>query len=163
MKNYIVILFSVLFMTAYSQDRPSNPNPKHFWHKEKTVASPDTIWKIWTNVGDWKDWDTGLKDASLNGDFELYTTGEIISLEGRKSKFRIVDFKAGKSYTIQTKLPLSSLYVKRFMSEENGAVYITHEVWFKGFTAGMFAKLFGRKFMEMLPGVVQNVKKIAEQ
>ncbi len=163
MKNYILTLFITSFMTTFSQERPPNPNPKHFWHTEKTTASPDVIWKIWIDVRNWKDWDTGLKDASLEGDFLLQAKGQIISLEGRKSKFKVVSYEEGVSYTLETKLPLSSLFVKRYLSTENEETWITHEVWFKGFTAGIFAKQFGSKFMKLLPGVVQNVKKIAEQ
>ena len=59
---------------------------------------------------------------------------------------------------MKTKLPLGSLYVKRYLKMDG-----THEVWFAGLTRGLFAKAFGGKFRGMLPEVLNNIKTIAEQ
>ncbi len=163
MKNLILLFLSLLTLNASAQTRSAPPTSKHFWHQEKTTASSEIIWDIWTDVPNWKDWDSGLKDASINGDFKLDAKGKIISLENRKSKFKIIDFEEGVSYTMKTKLPLSSLYVKRFISEKNGETFITHEVWFKGLTSRIFAKSFGTKFKNILPNVVREVITLAEQ
>ena len=74
----------------------------------------------------------------------------------------MVDYQEGTSYTFKTKLPLGGLYVKRYLTEENGITRYTHEVWFKGLTAGIFANAFGGKFRAMLPEVMLNIKKIVE-
>jgi len=131
-------------------------------HTVETSAPPAEVWTIWTTVEDWKSWDTGLKDAQMEGAFQLKAKGVIISLEGRKSKFKVVDIEEGKSYTIKTNLPLGGLYVKRYLKQNGDKTIFTHEVWFKGLTKGLFAKAFGRKFREMLPEVLQNIKQIAE-
>ncbi|WP_228027961.1 SRPBCC family protein [Costertonia aggregata] len=136
---------------------------KHFWHNLETSAPPEAIWKIWTDVPQWKNWDTGLKDATLQGIFRLNTKGKIISLKGRSSKFKIIEFKEGESYTFKTQLPLGGLYVKRFLQMKNGRTCFTHEVWFKGLSSRLFAKNFGAVFREMLPETMHNIKEIAEQ
>ena len=143
-----------------AQDK--EPTNKHFWYSLETTATPEAIWSIWTDVPNWKDWDTGLKDASIQGAFEIDAKGQIISLEGRKSRFKVVEFIEGQSYTYKTKLPLGSLYVKRYLTQENGKTVFTHEVWFKGLTGGIFAKAFGEKFRNMLPDVLSRIKTIAE-
>ena len=140
----------------------SNPTDKHFWYSLETSATPEQIWAIWIDVQHWKDWDTGLKDAEMNGPFQLGQTGIITSLEGRKSKFKVVEYSQGLSYTYKTRLPLGSLYVKRYLSSQEGQMMFTHEVWFKGLTKGIFAKAFGGKFRQMLPKVLENIKQIAE-
>jgi len=139
------------------------PTNKHFWYSMETTASPEAIWAVWTDVPHWKDWDTGLKDATLEGGFTRGAKGVIISVENRKSKFKVMELDPGRSYTYKTKLPLGSLYVKRYLTQGEGITTFTHEVWFKGFTAGIFAKVFGEKFRKMLPEVLQNVKNIAEE
>lgn len=136
---------------------------KHFSHSTTTKAVPESIWGIWIDVENWKAWDSGLKDASMEETFRLNAKGTIISLEGRKSAFKIVEFQEGNSYTLKTKLPLGSLYVKRYLTHTAEGTIFTHEVWFKGVTGGLFAKAFGPKFREMLPSVLENIKKIAEQ
>ncbi len=136
---------------------------KHFRNSMSTTAAPDVIWQIWTDVPNWKNWDSGLKNAVLDGTLKKGAKGKIISLEGRKSKFKIVEFIPGKSYTFKTKLPLGSLYVKRYLSTSDGKTTFTHEVWFKGLTAGIFAKAFGKDFRQMLPDVMENIQQIAEE
>lgn len=161
MRLTILILAMLVNMTLKAQDK--EPTNKHFWYTMETTASPDKIWSVWTNVSKWKNWDTGLKDASIKREFGLGARGIIISLEGRKSKFKVVEYEEGKSYTYKTKLPLGSLYVKRYLRTENDLTTFTHEVWFKGLTGGIFAKAFGQKFREMLPDVLSNIKKIVEE
>lgn len=160
MRFTIFLLLTSLASTLNAQD--NEPTDKHFWYSLETTASAATIWSIWTDVPHWKDWDTGLKDASMKGEFKRDAKGVITSLEGRKSKFTVVEMVEGESYTYKTKLPLGSLYVKRSLSTTGGTTTFTHEVWFAGLTGGIFAKAFGSKFRNMLPDVLQNIKAIAE-
>ncbi|MCI4667130.1 MAG: SRPBCC family protein [Bacteroidia bacterium] len=136
---------------------------KNFWHSTSTTASEADIWQIWMDVPNWKAWDTGLQDAEMGGKMTLGSKGKITTLEGRKVKFVVVEYAEGKSYTYKTSLPLGGLYVKRSLEQKDGKTYFTHRVWFKGLTAGIFAKQFGPKFREMLPGVLETIKSIAEQ
>ncbi|MEM9328366.1 MAG: SRPBCC family protein [Bacteroidota bacterium] len=145
-----------------STAQTAGPSNKHFSYSLSTTASPEEIWSIWIDVDHWKDWDTGLKDASMEGAFGLGAKGAILSLEDRKSKFSVVAFEEGESYTFKTKLPLGGLLVKRFLTIEKGQTVFTHEVWFTGITKGIFANAFGKKFREMLPEVLENIKSIAE-
>jgi hypothetical protein len=145
-------------MQMYAQQQSSS----HFWNTLETTASTEKIWHIWTDVNNWHTWDTGLKKAEIQGSFTMGITGTITSLEGRKSNFKVVEFIFRQSYTFKTKLPLGSLYVKRYMDIKDGKVYFTHEVWFSGLTGRVFARKFGSRFREMLPEVMNNIKKLAE-
>lgn len=136
---------------------------RHFSHTETTKAPSSQVWGVWVDVPHWKTWDSGLKDASIKESFALGAKGTIISLEDRKSSFIITEYEEGKSYVMKTKLPLGSLYVKRYLTVEGQVTTFTHEVWFKGVTGGLFAKAFGREFRKMLPGVLKNIKDIVEE
>jgi Polyketide cyclase / dehydrase and lipid transport len=161
MRTLFITLFTMLTVHTYAQEKKITK--KHFWHTVETSAAADKIWAIWTDVPQWKTWDTGLKEASMDVPFGLHAKGRILSLEDRKSTFRIVSFEPGVSYTFKTKLPLGGLYVKRFLVIKNGRTFFTHEVWFSGLSGGIFANIFGKKFKNMLPEVMDNVKKIAEK
>ena len=141
---------------------PIESSNKHFSSTLTTSASPETIWQIWTDVPNWKNWDTGLQDASMASAWELGAKGKILSLEGRKAKFKVVEWVPQESYTYKTQLPLARLYVKRSLKTEAGQTIFTHEVWFTGLLGGIFAKALGTSFREMLPGVLKNIKEIAE-
>lgn len=160
MRLTILILMTSIATTLNAQDKEQTN--KHFWYSLETTAHAKTIWDIWTDVPNWKAWDKGLKDASIENDFKLNSKGVITSLEDRKSKFRVVEYTEGQSYTYKTKLPLGSLYVKRYLTVKEDKTIFTHEVWFKGLTGGIFAKAFGEKFRTMLPDVLAQIKEIAE-
>ena len=159
----LTILLTLVLTITHLNAQDRTPTNKHFWYSMETVAPPEAIWSIWMDVPNWKNWDTGLKDASIEGEVKLDAKGTILSLEGRSSKFKVVEFTKGKSYTYKTRLPLGSLYVKRFLQTANGKTTFTHEVWFKGLTGGIFAKAFGGKFRNMLPDVLESIKEIAEK
>ena len=151
------------FLTMNLQAQTLEQSNQHFWNTIETFATPETIWKIWTDVPNWKDWDKELKSAELDGLFAKGVKGKLIPQKGKKAKFKIVAFEKGKSYTFKTNLPLGSLFVKRTLEVKNGRTYFTHEVWFKGLTKGIFAKLLGNDFRKALPIVMENIKKIAEK
>lgn len=156
-----IFVVPMIFSLAMAQNEVQTN--KEFWHSMPTTADAGDIWKVWMDVPNWKNWDTGLQDADLEGAMKLGAVGSITSLEGRKVKFKVVAFEQGKSYTYKSNLPLGGLYVKRYLEEKNGQTYFTHRVWFKGLTAGIFAKQFGPKFREMLPGVLENINEIAQK
>ena len=161
MRITMIILFMTALNSLHAQDQEASN--KHFWYSIETTASPEAIWSVWMDVSNWKDWDTGLKDASIEDEISLGAKGTIVSLEDRKSKFKVVEYIEGQSYTYKTKLPLGSLYVKRYLETNNGITQFTHEVWFKGVSSGIFAKAFGSKFRTMLPDVLSNIKNIVEK
>jgi Polyketide cyclase / dehydrase and lipid transport len=161
MRTFFVSM--LFFMTTHAPAQDVQMSKKHFWHTTETTASPESIWAIWTDVANWYLWDKGLKNATLREPFQLNAKGSILSLEDRKSKFKVVAFEKGKSYTFKTNLPLGGLYVKRYLEVKNGRTVFTHEVWFSGLTGGIFANMFGEKFKAMLPEVMENIKKMAEK
>jgi hypothetical protein len=133
-----------------------------FKHTVKTSASPETIWRIWTDVEHWSAWDTELYNANLDGLFRLGAIGKLTPKTGRVATFKISQFSLGKSYTFTVELPLCKLNIYRYLRNEPDGAYFTHEVSFNGVLAMGFGLLLGRKFQSQLPTVMENIKRIAE-
>lgn len=134
----------------------------HFSHTDSIEGYPAKIWQVWTDVPNWKQWDTGLKEAYLVNPFANNARGWLIPDKGPKSKFIIQDFVDGKSYTLKTKIPFGYLIVKRYLEERNGITYFTHEVEFTGILKKFFGKQLGGNYRKMLPGVMSKIKTIAQ-
>ena len=100
----------------------------HFSHTDSTSATSDKIWQVWTDVANWKQWDKGLKEASLEGDFAVGSKGKLIPDKGPKSRFVIAEVIPGKSYTFKTKIPFGWLVIKRTLELKGGLTYFTHDV-----------------------------------
>ena len=127
----------------------------------QTKAPPAAVWRVWAAVANWKDWDLGLADGESDGPLQLGTTGTITALNGRRTPFIISAFEDGTGYTIKTKLILSDLYVRRTLQATPKGTAFTHDVWFEGFTAGLFARFLGPQFRTLLPQSMQRIREIA--
>lgn len=135
----------------------------HFSHSLETNSLAEKIWQIWTDVPNWNQWDKGLKSAELQGDFAAQTKGFLMPDKGFKANFIITEVIDNQSYTFKTNVPFGALYVKRFLSKKEGKTIFTHEVWFTGISKGLFGLLLGNNYRKILPEVMNEIKKIAEQ
>jgi hypothetical protein len=158
MQNTLLIVVLLLSASAFAQQ--SNT---HFSYTIETTAPPEAIWRIWTDVPNWKTWDDGLKTAELDGPFIANTKGALIPDKGPQSRFVLTEVVPGQTYTFRTKLPLGALYVKRLLSMQNGKTAFTHEVWFTGLTKGIFGRALGRNYRQILPGVMEKIRVLAEK
>ena len=134
----------------------------HFFHTDSTQASSDKIWAVWTDVPNWKTWDIGLKEAQMEGEFAIGTKGKLIPDKGPKSTFVISELIAGKSYTFKTRIPFGWLIIQRSLEVKDGVTFFTHDVEFTGLFKKILGKKLGKNYREMLPGVMRNIKQIAE-
>ncbi|HET8861212.1 SRPBCC family protein [Marivirga sp.] len=156
--KHLFLIISILFaMKATAQQ--SN---YHFSHTDSTKASSDKIWEVWTDVPNWKEWDKGLKEAMLEGDFVVGSKGKLIPDKGPKSKFVITELIPNKSYTFETKIPFGQLIIKRTLDQKDGLTYFTHDVEFTGILKKFLGKKLGKNYREMLPSVMNDIKLIAE-
>lgn len=133
----------------------------HFSHTDSTSATSDKIWQVWTDVANWKQWDKGLKEASLEGDFAVGSKGKLIPDKGPKSRFVIAEVIPGKSYTFKTKIPFGWLVIKRTLELKGGRTYFTHDVEFTGLLKKALGNALGKKYRAMLPEVMGEIKRIA--
>lgn len=156
-KLFLIVL---LFSTSLSTAQETN---YHFFNTESTTASPEKIWQVWTDVPNWKQWDKGLKDAFLKGDFAVGTKGKLIPDKGPKSKFIISEVIPNQSYTFKTSIPFGWLVIKRTLETRNGVTYFTHDVEFTGILKRILGKSLGKKYRKMLPLVMKDIKLIAEK
>ncbi len=138
-------------------------SPRDFEFTLAIQTSRASFWKLWTDANTWANWDTPLQSAILEAPMQLGTRGSLITKTGQKSEFVISQFDNLKSYTMTTALPLGQLEIRRFLTEQNGQLEFTHRVRFLGLSAGLFAALLGKGFMQELPVVMQNLKVMAEK
>ncbi len=157
MKQIFLIISIFFAMKATAQQ--SN---YHFSHTDSTTATSEKIWQVWTDVPNWKQWDKGLKEANLEGEFKVGTKGKLIPDNGPKSKFIISELVPNKSYTFKTKIPFGWLIIKRTLEVKEDRTFFTHDVEFTGFLKKILGNKLGKNYREMLPSVLNEIKLLAE-
>jgi hypothetical protein len=155
-------VFNPHHQVGVEMDQVASGSPRDFYFSLPINASRSAFWELWINTAAWASWDTPLQSASLKAPMAMGVQGQLITKAGQKSSFVISEFQPLEAYTMTTALPLGQLEVRRFFSERNGQLEFTHRVRFLGLSAGVFAALLGRGFMQELPAVMQNLKNLAE-
>ena len=135
---------------------------REFSHTLATSAHPDAVWRLWTDVSTWKDWDKGLKDAELSTPFAKGARGKIVPLSGAPARFDVTELDEGRSCTFETHLPWSRLEVRRSFVSRNPVVF-RHDVSFKGALAALWANFLGGNFRKALPPTMEALAERAEQ
>jgi hypothetical protein len=157
MKHLFLLISTFLVMQLQAQQ-----TNYHFFHTDSTIATSDKIWQVWTDVTNWKQWDKGLKEAELDGQFLIGTKGKLIPDKGPKSKFVISELVPNQSYTFKTKIPFGWLIVNRTLEVKDGKTFFTHDVQFTGLLKKILGNKIGKRYRAMLPSVLSEIKLIAE-
>ena len=135
---------------------------REFSHTLSTSAHPDAVWRLWTDVSTWKDWDKGLKDAELSGPFVKGAQGKIIPLSGPPARFDVTECDKEQGCAFETHLPFARLEVRRSFASRDPVAF-RHDVKFKGALAIVWAGLLGAGFRKALPPTMQALAECAEQ
>ncbi len=135
-----------------------------FSHTLETTASPDSVWRLWTDVSTWAAWDGGLKSASMNGAFEVGAVGKIVPLKGSIVPFTVTAATPKISSTFVTNLPLAQLNIERSLIAlpNNGGTRFTHNVSFTGPLRKVWGFILGRGFRLELPKTMAKLAKLVE-
>ncbi|PIE00869.1 MAG: polyketide cyclase/dehydrase and lipid transport [Acidobacteria bacterium] len=128
----------------------------------KTKATPEQIWKLWSDVDNWNSWDTQTEYSSLNGDFEVGTELIIKPAGGPKSKCKLIEVSPKKSFTVLGSLPLTKMYFIHELEKKGSETSITHSVEMKGPLTFMFSRIIGKNMEEELKEAMDNLAKMAE-
>ncbi|MBL4850794.1 MAG: hypothetical protein JKY90_00710 [Gammaproteobacteria bacterium] len=132
----------------------------------ETSAKKSTIWKLWSDVENWKKFDTILEYSYLvdNAEFKTGSIGYLNAKGAPKTKFILTEVNDGISFTESLKIPLyQTIDLQRYFEINNkGTTTFTHEVNFKGSLKSIMYFLLSGTFKSELIHVMENLKKVAE-
>ena len=99
-----------------------------FEHSVETTASGEAVWRLWSDVERWGEWDTSVQKVTLDGPFEPGSTGTMY-IEGMPPLgFRLTEVSPGVGFTDETTIPGG---VVRF-AHRYEAGRVTHRVEIEG-------------------------------
>jgi hypothetical protein len=72
-------------------------------------ADPDAVWKAWTDVARWPEWDVSKEIAQLDGPFEPGTRGWARQRGNLGGSFTITTVDAGRRWITECPMPLGKV------------------------------------------------------
>lgn len=132
-------------------------------HTEETMASPETVWALWSDVRTWPDWDEAVVSVSLAGPFVTGSSGKLKPRGGPGVTFTLVEVHEPFGFADETRLPGAVMRFEHRSERVDDRIRITHAVSIYGLAAALFARLIGRGVARDLPGAVRRLAAAAAE
>ena len=131
-----------------------------------TDASKATIWRLWSDVENWKTYDTILQYSHLidGADFVVGAEGYVKAKGAPKTKFELIEVEAPTRFVERLKIPLyQAIELRRYFEEDaDGRTVFTHEVNFRGSLRWLAHALLGKNFRHETVRVMTRLRDLAE-
>ena len=127
-----------------------------------TTAPADRVWKIWSDMSTWGDWNPNVSSMDWQGGFASGTSGIMNTRAGQHHKMRLVDVQPGRSFALETSvIPGTTFRFNCRVDSVGGEAKIGQYVEVKGplgFLGGMLGPGVAKEFGTLL----NNLAKKAE-
>jgi len=68
----------------------------------ETSAAPEKVWRIWSDMSTWGEWNPNVETMDWSGGFVSGSTGVMNTKAGQHHKMQLVDVQAGRSFGLVT-------------------------------------------------------------
>ena len=131
-------------------------------HEEsiETSASPATVWKLFSDVARWKDWNAGIEAIEMHGSFVKGTSFTMKPLGQDALTSTLIEVKPNESFTDETVVEKTRVLVShKLVSLGGGRTKIIYGTEITGPGEAEFGPMVTSDF----PDVLLALKKLAEQ
>src|SRR5258705_12875260 len=68
----------------------------------ESKATPEKVWKIWSDMTTWGDWNPNVSTMDWQGGFQSGTTGVMNTRAGQHHNMKLLDVNPGRSFALET-------------------------------------------------------------
>ena len=125
------------------------------WTKSHSLitdkVTKEQIWKLFEDVNQWHQWDTGIEYAKLNGKFEKGNYFTLKPKGGPEVKVELLETKPYDSFLDLTRFPLAKMYDNHSFENTPEGLKITNTISVSGILSFLWIKLVAKKIAESMP------------
>ncbi len=130
----------------------------------ETVAEPEKLWKLYSDVNSWPKWDRGIKDVTLEGTFSTGTHGKIKPSNQDWLEFTLTKVEPLMGFSDRTEIPGTDSTIcfdHTITSLPSGKTRIRHEVIITGENSELIGKEIGPSLVSGIPEAMENIASLA--
>jgi uncharacterized protein YndB with AHSA1/START domain len=129
----------------------------------ETKASPQAVWKIWSDTSTWAQWNPDVQSMKLNGPFASGTTGTMTNKQGAH-QIQLEDVVSGRSFRLETSvIPLTRFSFEcRVVGGAAGTTTVSQGIRVKGPLGAVVGGMMGKQIANSFPALLQGLAKRAE-
>lgn len=145
---------------AAACDLPALPE---YEHSAETTAAPDDVWRLWSDVAAWPQWNDGIQKAELDGPFAAGTTFTMTPPGDEPIRMRLTEIVPGALFTDE--MDGGDFIVRtvhRLEPAADGRTRIVYRTEISGPAAGQVGPQLGPAITADFPDVLAALVKLAE-
>jgi len=128
-----------------------------------TSASPEAVWRIWSQPQTWSEWNPDVEFVKLDGPFAVGTTGTMRTKRGGSHTIRFEDITEGRSFQLEpTALPGAKFHFRCEIAPSGGGSRISQSLTMRGPLAGIFSGMMGAKIAASFEPILKGLATKAE-
>lgn len=125
----------------------------------ETTASPATVWRVWSDVNHWPEWNPDMNESRLDGPLKLGATGMINTKSGGKHEVVVTHFEDGRSFELEsTALPGTKMAIRATIAPSAAGSRITQGFEPRGVLAPIVGPMMGGMILKTFNSVLNGLK-----
>lgn len=129
----------------------------------ETNASPDRVWKIWSDMSTWGDWNPNVSTMEWTGGFSAGTEGIMNTRAGQHHKMKLVEVQPGRFFALETSVVPGTRFRFNCRVDPAGArTRIGQTVEVKGPLGPVMQGMLGPQVSKEFGTLLSNLAKKAE-
>ena len=136
---------------------------KEYGTSVETTAAPEKVWRIWSDMSTWGDWNPNVSTMDWQGGFTSGTTGVMNTRAGQHHKMQLLDVQAGRSFALETSVvPGTRFRFNCRVEPAAGKTRVSQTVEVKGPLGPVMGGMLGPQVSKEFGTLLENLAKKAE-
>lgn len=129
----------------------------------ETTASPQAVWKVWSDTPTWQEWNPDVQSMALNGPFATGTTGVMKTKQGTR-QIVLSDVAPGRSFRLETSvIPLTRfIFDCKVAAGPSGRTTVSQSVTVGGPLGGIVGGMMSKQIADTFPPLLRGLARKAE-
>ena len=128
-----------------------------------TTAPPEKVWRVWSDVNSWPQWNPDMKASHIDGPLKLGMTGNIDTRSGGKHDVVVTHYEEGRSFELEsTALPGTKMGIRATIAPSGSGSRITQGFEPRGVLAPIVGPMMGGAILKTFNSVLNGLKQKVE-
>lgn len=128
-----------------------------------TKTTPADVWRVWSDVNTWPEWNPDMKESRLDGALKLGATGMINTRSGGKHDVVVTHYEEGRSFELEsTALPGTKMAIRATIAPNGGGSRITQGFEPRGLLAPIVGPMMSGQILKTFNAVLGGLKQKVE-
>jgi hypothetical protein len=129
----------------------------------ETNASLDKVWRIWSDMSTWGEWNPNVSSMDWHGGFAEGTTGVMNTRSGMHHKMQLVEVSPGRSFALETSaVPGTRFRFNCRVEPEGSKTKVSQTVEVRGPLGPIMGGMLGPRVAKDFGSLLANLAKKAE-